>query len=197
VGELEALLALAQQEGAGSVKLNVVQPTLRGEDLHAIGGALTVGELLEVGRRVDEELRGRYDLQIYMDLPMAFRSLRRMLSGDRCAICGIKGILGLLPEGHYALCGIGENVPELVFGQAGVGELASMWRDHPLLRQIRQGLPGELEGTCARCLMKKACLGNCVAQNYYRTGNLMAGFWFCEQAAEDGLFPKTRLADAR
>jgi hypothetical protein len=33
----------------------------------------------------------------------------------------------------------------------------------------------------------------CVAQNYYRSGDLFAPFWFCEQAEAAGLFPESRL----
>jgi hypothetical protein len=41
--------------------------------------------------------------------------------------------------------------------------------------------------------MKVQCLGSCVAQNYYRSGNLTAPYWFCQQAYEMGLFPASRL----
>jgi SynChlorMet cassette radical SAM/SPASM protein ScmF len=193
VGELESLLDLAEEVGAGSVKLNIVQPTLRGEEMHASGETLTVLELIELNRRVDSELAQEYAFPIFYDIPMAFRSLRHMLEGDGCSVCGIMGILGLLADGHYALCGIGEHVPEMVFGRAGVGELERIWSEHPVLLQIRKGLPGQLKGVCERCLMKGACLGSCVAQNYYRSQDLLAPYWFCELAEEAGLFPATRL----
>jgi MoaA/NifB/PqqE/SkfB family radical SAM enzyme len=54
-------------------------------------------------------------------------------------------------------------------------------------------LPGRLEGVCSRCLMKRRCLGSCVAQNYYSEGRLWAPYWFCRQAEEEGLFPASRL----
>jgi len=50
-----------------------------------------------------------------------------------------------------------------------------------------------LEGICGQCIMKGLCLGSCVAQNYYRSRNLWAGYWFCEEARERGLFPVSRL----
>ena len=126
---------------------------------------------------------------------MAFRSIEEILDANLFAVCGIKTILGLLADGSYALCGIGENLPELVFGTAGRGELESIWRENPLLLKIRNGLPGELKGICGRCLMKRACLGSCLAQNYYRERDVLSAFWFCEQAAKEGFFPKTRLRD--
>jgi radical SAM protein with 4Fe4S-binding SPASM domain len=102
-------------------------------------------------------------------------------------------ILGLLADGSYALCGIGENLPEMVFGRAGQGELERIWKEHPVLLRIRDGVPGKLQGVCQRCLLRGACLGSCVAQNYYRSHDLLAPYWFCDIAEQEGLFPATRL----
>ncbi|MHB1356037.1 MAG: hypothetical protein ACYCZF_08680, partial [Anaerolineae bacterium] len=114
-------------------------------------------------------------------------------SGDGCGACGIFGILGVIASGHYALCGIGEKVPELVFGKVGKDQLATIWSDHAILKTLREGLPGRLEGICGRCLMKDRCLGSCVAQNFYNKHSLLAPYWFCEQAEKAGLFPTSRL----
>ena len=192
VAELEDLLQLAQDSGAGSVKFNVVQPTLRGEDMHTAGQALSISELLHINTRIQQDLQKRYTLAIYMDVPLAFRPLTSMFEEKGLSRCGIKTILGLLADGHYALCGIGEHVPEMVFGAAGQGQLETIWTSHPVLQQIRDGLPAHLKGICAECLMRSACLGACVAQNYYRTKDLLGAFWFCEEAAAQGLFPSTR-----
>ena len=53
-------------------------------------------------------------------------------------------------------------------------------------------MPARLGGVCGDCLLSRACLGACVAQNYYRTRDLYAPFWFCEDAERAGLFPQTR-----
>jgi len=110
-----------------------------------------------------------------------------------CGVCGILSILGVLGNGSYALCGIGETVPELVFGHAARDRLEDIWRDSPILNELREGMPVRLEGICGQCIMKGLCLGSCVAQNYYRSRNLWAGYWFCEEAREQGLFPESRL----
>jgi SynChlorMet cassette radical SAM/SPASM protein ScmF len=193
VSELEPLLRLARRVGAGSVKFNIVQPSLRGEEMHASGRALSVREILRINHRVERELRPRYPFKIFMDIPMAFRSIRTILDGDGCSVCGIKTIIGLIADGSYALCGIGENVPGLVFGRAGEGELKAIWRGHPVLRKLRAGLPDKLKGICGRCLLKSACLGSCVAQNYHDSGDLLGAFWVCRHAEAADLFPKTRL----
>jgi SynChlorMet cassette radical SAM/SPASM protein ScmF len=171
-----------------------VQPTARGERLHEVQATLNVAELILLGQHVERELAPRTNLRVFFDYPQAFRALNRIATGDGCVVCGLFGILGVIASGHYALCGIGEQVPDLVFGEVGKDVLEVVWREQPILKALREGLPDRLEGVCSRCLMKRRCLGSCVAQNYYSRGSLWAPFWFCEQADEVGLFPASRLA---
>lgn len=194
--QLESLVRLAESLGAGSVKFNILQPTARGEKMHEAGEALTIDELVDLGQWVENTLSASTSLRLYFSHPMAFRPLGRMFgdNGDGgCGVCGILGILGVLANGSYALCGIGETVPELVFGQAATDRLEDVWHNTPVLLELRGGLPERFEGVCRDCLMKGRCLGNCVAQNYYRSRNLWAGYWYCEEAQKRGLFPESRL----
>lgn len=191
-GQVDDVVAMAEELGAGSVKFNVVQPTARGERLHERQQTLGIAELVELGRYVERELAPRTRLRLLFDHPQAFRAMSRIASGDGCGVCGILGILGVLATGHYALCGIGEQVSDLVFGEVGKDSLAGVWRNHATLKALRQGLPERLGGICSDCLMKERCLGACVAQNYYGAGDLWAPFWFCEQAEKAGLFPASR-----
>jgi SynChlorMet cassette radical SAM/SPASM protein ScmF len=194
-GEMEPLVRLAERLGASSVKFNVIQPTARGEKMHEAGEALTVRELVELGDWVENFLSTETSLLVYFSHPAAFRPLGKMFgkNGDGCSVCGILGILGILADGSYALCGIGETVPELVFGHAAQDRLEEVWRENAVLQDLREGLPHRFEGICGQCLMKRVCLGSCVAQNYYRSKSLWAGFWYCEEARKEGLFPTTRL----
>ncbi len=102
------------------------------------------------------------------------------------------GILGVLATGHYALCGIGENVPELVFGQVGIDPLEQVWREHPLLSSLHAGLPGRLEGICSRCLMKGPLPGFLHRPELLPDRRSLGAFWFCEEAEKTGLFPASR-----
>jgi SynChlorMet cassette radical SAM/SPASM protein ScmF len=192
---LAGVVRLAESLGAGSVKFNPVMPTARGERLHASGETLSIEELVELGRWVENTLCDATPLPLYYHHPPAFRPLSRMLGpqGSGCGACGILGILGVLWDGSYALCGIGASVPDLVFGQAARDSLAEVWRHHPVLQELREGLPHKLGGVCGACLMRGVCLGSCVAQNYYLDGDFWAPFWYCEQARQQGLFPETRL----
>jgi radical SAM protein with 4Fe4S-binding SPASM domain len=88
-------------------------------------------------------------------------------------------------------------VSELTFGLVGQDCLEEVWTSQPVLNMIRDDIPGRLTGVCGRCVMKDRCLGSCVAQNYYRSHNLLAPFWFCEKAELAGLFPASRLQTVR
>ena len=181
------------QLGASSVKFNIVQPTARGEQLHETDAALNIAELIQLGRHVEMELASATNVQLFFDYPFAFRPLSRIASGNGADTCGILGILGVIPTGYYALCGIGEHVPELVFGTVEEDHLEAVWHENQILKELREGMPSKLDGVCGRCLLKHRCLGSCIAQNYYETRSLWAPFWFCQQADEAGLFPESRL----
>ncbi|HNU86437.1 MAG TPA: SynChlorMet cassette radical SAM/SPASM protein ScmF [Syntrophales bacterium] len=188
------VIRLAESLGAGSVKFNLLQPTARGEKMHEAGDNLPIERLVALGRQVENKLARSSRIPLFYSHPAAFRPLGSMFDdGGGCAACGIFGILGVLASGAYALCGIGETVPEFVFGHAAKDRLEEVWNETPMLREIRDGLPRRLEGICGRCLMKTVCLGGCIAQNYYRERNLWAGHWYCEDAFGKGLFPESRL----
>jgi SynChlorMet cassette radical SAM/SPASM protein ScmF len=194
--QMESVVRLAERLGAGSVKFNIVQPTARGEKMHDSGEALSIEELVDLGRWVENTLSASTDLYIYYNHPMAFRPLGKMFgeNGDGCGACGILGILGVLANGSYAICGIGETVPDLVFGHSGTDPLKDIWNNTPVLLELREGLPHLIKGICGACLMKELCLGSCIAQNYYRSKNILAPYWYCEEAQKLGLFPDTRIS---
>ncbi len=195
VGQIEVVVRLSESLVASSVKFNIVQPTARGVKMHQARETLSIREIVRLGDWVENELSAGTKLRLFYSHPVAFRRLGKMYGreGSGCSICGIHGILGVLGNGSYALCGIGETVPEFVFGHAAKDTLADVWRDNAVLREIRKGLPDRLGGICGECLMKGICLGSCVAQNYYRGGDLWAPNWYCEEAHREGLFPETRM----
>lgn len=192
VDQVEPMIKLAEDLGASSVKFNVLQPTARGEKLHHADGALGIAELVHLSRHVQSELARSTPLRLYFDVPLAFRPLSYVASPDGCSVCGILTILGVIPSGQYALCGIGEHLAGLVFGKVGADRLDEVWGEDPTLRGLREGLPKRLKGVCSECVMRASCRGACVAQNAYRRGDLWEPFWFCELAAQEGLFPASR-----
>ena len=68
---------------------------------------------------MEEELAPKSKLRVIIDYPRAFDPSMALPAGTGCGSCGIFGVLGVIASGHYALCGIGEQVPDLVFGEVG------------------------------------------------------------------------------
>jgi SynChlorMet cassette radical SAM/SPASM protein ScmF len=194
VDQMEAVVRIAESVGAGSLKFNPTQPIARGEKLRESGATLTIEELVDLGVWIENDLSESTSLTLFPGHPAAFRPLGKMFgeNGDGCSRCGILGILGVLADGSYALCGIGETVPELVFGHAEKDSLKDIWETTDVLNQLREGLTDRLEGICGDCVMKGLCLGECIAQNFYRSKHLWTPFWYCAEAEEAGLFPETR-----
>jgi SynChlorMet cassette radical SAM/SPASM protein ScmF len=192
--QMEAVVRLAERLGAGTVKFNIVQPTARGEQMHAAGETLTIDELVDLGQWVETSLSISTDLTLYYSHPPAFRPLGKIFGdkGDGCSVCGILSIIGVLADGSYALCGIGQILPDLIFGHSAVDSLEDVWNNSPALKEIRDGLPQRFEGICGDCIMKSRCLGNCIAQNYYSSKNFWAPYWYCDKARKRHLFPETR-----
>jgi len=193
--QMAAVVRLAESLGASSVKFNIVQPIARGERLHRNEEVPSVEEVLRIGRWVERELAPAASIPLFYSHPPAFRPLSGMFgeSGDGCSRCRVLNLLGVLSDGSYALCGIGETVPDLVFGRADRDPLGTVWDAHPVLLELRAGLPHRLQGACGRCLMSQLCLGSCIAQNYSLSGHLWGANWFCEEARDLGLFPESRL----
>ena len=193
--QMESAVRLAESIGAESIKFNLTQPIARGDKLHERGDTLNIEELVKLGSWVENSLSDSTDLRLVYDHPAAFRPLGKMFgdTGDGCSRCGILGILGVLANGSYALCGIGESVPELVFGHAALDRLEDIWKATDILNELRSGLTDRLEGICGDCLMKDICLGSCIAQNYYKDKHLWAPYWYCEEARKANLFPDTRV----
>lgn len=196
--QIEPIVRLAESLGAETVKFNITMPIARGEKLHKNGDTLPIEELVELGSWVEKTLSNSTGLRLVYDHPVAFRPMSKMFGadGDGCSQCGILGILGVLASGNYALCGIGMNVPELVFGNSATDPLEDVWLNTDILKELRSGVVDRLEGICGDCLMNRICLGSCIAQNYYKNKNLWAPFWYCEEAIKKGLFPETRMHPA-
>ena len=193
--QMEAIVRLAERLGAGSVKFNILQATARGKQMHAAGETLSIEELVELGQWVETDLSPSAGLTVSYSHPPAFRPLGNMFGDktDGCSACGILGILGVLANGSYALCGIGQTVPDLIFGHSAVDRLEKVWNNSSVLDELRRGLPHRFEGVCGDCVMKNRCLGSCIAQNYYSSRNFWSPHWYCDKAHRLGLFPDTRI----
>ena len=116
------------------------------------------------------------------------------MKGKACD-CGVSNILGILGTGEIALCGIGETMPELVYGRLGKDSIRSIWLSHPAILKLRQDLENvnDYPGVCGSCIHARSCRTGCVANNYAQGGKLVAPQTLCEEAHRLGVFPKSRL----
>jgi SynChlorMet cassette radical SAM/SPASM protein ScmF len=192
IAEIENEIHLAERLGASSLKFNLVQPSGRGEIMTQRNQVLNIKQLIDLGRWIEKDLQKNTSIQLYYSWPMAFFTFKRLLryNNDNC---GIFHIMGILPTGLLAMCGIGMEIPELVYGKLGTDRLEDVWFTHPTLLALRRDLPGELEGVCGQCIFREQCLGSCVAENYHQSHRVTAPFWFCQQANREGLFPSKHL----
>jgi SynChlorMet cassette radical SAM/SPASM protein ScmF len=194
--QMEELVKLAASHKAATVKFNPVTRTGRGIQMHEKGEALNFEEYLELARYVDGELRPKSPVPVIMSMPPAlvpFSELWRT-KGKACD-CGVAGILGILGGGEIALCGIGQTIPELVYGHLGKDSIRDIWHTNPVILGLREDLKNvqEYPGICGSCIHAKSCRTGCVANNYGYGGKLVSPPWLCDEAARKGVFPESRM----
>jgi len=186
--EIEAMVKIAIDAGCGSLKFNIIQPSGRGEELVKEEKLLSIHELIDLGKWIENDLQKKFSIPLFFSWPMAFHSIRR-LQTDNGANCSLLNILGVLSSGEIALCGIGIQEKDLIYGQLGKEKVNDIWKNSPGLKKLRAGIPNNLGGICGTCVFKNRCLGSCIAQNYHSTKQLTAPFWFCRDADKVGSFP--------
>ena len=189
---VENVVQLAVELGAGSVKFNPVTAAGRGLAMHRRGETLDLEETLALARFVRGPLQQRTPIRLILSTPPALYTVGELVQSASDGSCHVRHILGILGSGEMALCGIGQTIPELCFGNLRDRSVAEVWLNHPLLRQLRAGLDGEYPGVCGECIHARRCLTYCVAQNYQDSGRLVAPSWLCAEADRRGLFPASR-----
>lgn len=192
VSQVRDVVKLGEALGCGSVKFNHVQCTGRGKDFDR-GLSLTVPEIIELDRFIENEIVPASGIRVLPDIPFAFQKPARFLRSSP-GRCDIHHIIGLLANGDLALCGIGTSVEELKYGNLYNDGLAHIWKNSPKLAELRRLIPEELEGVCSKCIHKAFCKGMCVAGNYSTRGRLNAPYHFCDTAERLGLFPVARMS---
>lgn len=199
VAQVEALVRLAAARGAASVKFNPVTSTGRGIGMHERGETLDYDEVLALAAQL-RQLRDQFDVSLILNLPLALRPIGELMDRrGRTGDCGVLGILGILGSGEVALCGIGRTVPELIYGRLGESSIRDIWLHHPRILELRRLLEdvAGYPGVCGGCVMARLCRTVCAANNYVHSGSLVWPDALCEEAAERGLFPASRLKEGR
>lgn len=188
--DLPAMIDYAKELGARSLKINLIRGIGRAKDIEEENDLVSAQDFVNLYREHKDKSDDNF--KVLFDLPSAFKTITG-INQDRCNTCGVKGIIGVLSDGTVSICGIGNIMNELCFGNIREQNLADIWENTPMLRFIREEIPRKLEGICGRCLFKGMCLGKCIANTYYATGCLTGGYLFCEEAYKAGIFPENRL----
>jgi SynChlorMet cassette radical SAM/SPASM protein ScmF len=191
--EIPGLISLCKELGAGSLKINPLLPCGRGKEVFRDKQNLDPGELIQLYQMVEREWLLNTDLDVIFDLPVALRSIADI---KRRGIieCRILNILGVLANGDFSICGIGQTIDELRMGNLYQDSIKDVWQNNLILADLRQGLPGRLKGICGRCIFRFQCLGSCRANAYAMTQDLFAPYFLCEESYESGLFPDSRAS---
>lgn len=188
---LEDTIRFAEQIGANSFKINCVSAVSRGEALKRKGDTLEVTGYLNLNQKIDNEIQPRYKIKIILDIPPAFKKIKTIR--EKGGRCGLKHILGVLANGDISICGIGEVLFSLRLGDIRQEPLEHIWKNNPILKTLRDGIPQKLQGICSQCIFKGYCLGKCRAEAYYTTGNFLSPFSFCDEAYKLDLFPEKNI----
>ena len=194
--EIPGVIRLSEELGVGSLKINHLIPTGRGKKAFARGENLGLEELIRLYRLVEEKYLRPENLEIIFDLPLTFRSIEAIKRGGT-GNCRILNILGILANGDFSICGIGQTVPELRMGNIHRDSVSSVWNNHPILKDLRQSLPSKLKGICNDCIFKFQCLGSCRANAYALTGEFYAPYFLCQRLFDAGKFPFSRRISPR
>ena len=194
IHKLHLMPKLVKKLGGTSLKVNPITGIGRSSLMKDNNELISLSELLDFYNGELQAILEESEIKIFFDIPPAFKTLKE-IAKHRIGVCGILTILGVLYDGSTGLCGIGEKVSELNFGQPGKDgmTLQKVWEENPLLNKIRNNIPFNLAGICGRCKMKYYCLGKCLAQTFVVSGDILRGFPFCEEAFRIGKFPKSRL----
>ena len=198
--EIENVARLASTHGAASIKLNPVTSCGRGAIMDQRGEILDFSERIELDHYIFKKLKPILHaegtiIDVQLTTPLALMPISEIIrrqgnTGD----CGVLGVLGFLGSGEIALCGIGRNIPDLVYGQLGKDSIRDIWFHHPTIIKLRQVL-GDVDNypdICRECTMARQCRTGCVAQNFVSGKQLVWPNILCSEASEKGLFPVTR-----
>jgi SynChlorMet cassette radical SAM/SPASM protein ScmF len=189
--EIPAVMELCKKYKISSLKINHLLPAGRAKNNFERGENLELEELQTLYGRVAERRGAFRDLDIFFDLPVAFRTIDDITRSGACE-CAVLNILGILSNGDISICGIGQAYQELRMGNITRDSIPDVWRRHRILKDLRRSLPANLEGICRDCIFKFQCLGACRANAYAVNRNLYAPYFLCQRLSDANGFPASR-----
>ena len=136
---------MAEELGLSLHKINQLNSVGRGTDMVEAGETLSIEEVLEFNRFVENHLNVKYSLPVHLDIPVVFQSseIIRKFAGSYCLI---QNLLSVLSDGRLSICGIGEEIEELVFANLRETRVREVWEGNQTLIAIRRDVESEREG---------------------------------------------------
>lgn len=188
--DLKNTIHFARSIGARSFKINIIAQSKRAEKMKDNRELLPIDTILSLKKSIDKMQKyPGYD--IFFDTPLAFVSADKLRSYP--GVCTIKNILGILGDGSISICGIGRTKKDLIMGHISKDSIIKIWNENTIVQDIRRKLPEQLKGVCSSCILRKLCIGKCIAETYWIKQDLFNSYSFCQEAYENGLFPKSRI----
>lgn len=166
--ELPVLAAWAASKGAVSFNVYFLVATGRGEGMAGLEPAENDGVLREL-LALEREYRGRMMVRSKCQPQIMRHALEAdgdsplLNYGTRCP-CGVQ-YCRITPEGKVTPC----PYTPVVAGDLRRQRFGEVWRDSPVLRELRAGALG---GKCGRCEYREVC-GGCRARAFAETGELL------------------------
>lgn len=189
--EIQGMVSLGKKLGASSLKINHLVPCGRGERVFRNKENLSPNELMLLYQTVERERSSHGDLDVIFDLPVALRSIED-IKRRGIVECRIMNILGILANGDFSICGIGQTIDELRMGNLYQDSIVEIWQSNRILLDLRNSLPRHLKGICGDCLFRFQCLGACRANAYALNKDLYAPYFLCQESYDSGRFPVSR-----
>ncbi len=191
--DLPDLVAFVDTLKASYIKVNVITPEGRAQQLEETGVLLSYQERKQLFQSLSELEKG-VSIRIQMAYPPLLCSASSMRA-NMCASCDILHVLGLLADGKVAMCGIGNTDDRLIYGDTRQSSLQEIWQTNPppVLQELRADFPGQLTGVCGQCLFISHCGGSCRAMAFTHYGSIQAPWPLCQEALEAGHISSDRL----
>lgn len=121
-------------------------------------------------------------------VPYAFHRIGGAL---RIGVCEPSTILGLLPNGDVAICGIGITNKKAVLGNVRMSDIRDIVDHSAVLRSLR--VRQKYTGICGTCIFRDVCANVCPAHAFAHSGSYSGAYPVCQVIYEAGLFPSEFL----
>ena len=193
--DLEAAIQLCQDLGVNSFEINPLALTGNKPALDSACRPLRLDQLINLNTRVERLFPEQFpDIHVNLYIPPALKGIRS-LAETHLNTCAVFSICGILSNGDVSLCGIASTRKDLVAGNVKQQSLKEIWEQAEIFQSLRTHIPDDLEGVCGRCLFRHHCLGFCRADVLAEERPLTAALSMCQEAVEQGLFPKSRILE--